>query len=888
MKLKNVKSLLAAALCAVGLSAAAGLVPVEYLDWDDVNKEMTNAVCTAYTVVTADMAAFDAGKTYVVMDDVSVSSCITVNGTAANPPRLILCDGAKLTAQGGVKVTVSGATTYALVICGQTLGTGALEATGVLRTAGIGGLSNDTPGESGHGGTVTINGGTVTATGGEQAAGIGGGWGGHGGTVTINGGTVTATGGKYGAGIGGGLFGDGGNVSINGGVVTATGGDTDAGGDTGAGIGKGSESSDDNDTVAFGAGNWLILAGDAAPGTDTTVEAYAADHSAKYVHIEIPEPEISALSNEFALDLTVGDRVAADEESLVVDPAWGDATSAKVMIDGEDAARTYASASIDTWETTALEPGRYALALAAGDDDEDAAFWKIGDDWVVFDGSNITADVTFEAGKTYLFFGTNTVDAMLTVTDGAKFAYDESAPAGFLGGTVNLPKRYEQKTVEGDLYQIVELIKGCEGNPWDVGEGVAAYTNGTDTLMIGGTGTVKDLSEIPSDVKDGLAAITVARSLVTGAEADAFAGLDGIALTLPDGWQGELPDKDGAWYGATGVTLTRMPLAVKNVKFAQRYPWNGMVDITCDLTGAGVAALNVTALTNNAPLCAVKSLMGETMVDLDAAGGVADGVKLVWNAMDDLPENFNANDVKVKVSLRSCIAIEPPELDEEDFTYEGEMLEISLRDDSSRDIGYTLSGDLSAKDAGEYTAIATLKGGFCWAGGSLGPVELTWRIERATVMVRPNDAMKAYSEDDPAFHVQVDGEVPGEEGTVKYNGPTREEGEDVGEYDIIVTGDEFQGNYEVIFEPGTFEIHQKRVSVSDIDVDPPLKVGTRLGDSVITGDTDDVEGKLSWADPDFVPTAADDGNEVVIVFTPDDTRNYCVVEVPVKLNLLDE
>ncbi len=366
-------------------------------------------------------------------------------------------------------------------------------------------------------------------------------------------------------------------------------------------------------------------------------------------------PEVSEVSAEGVLDLTVGDRVAADEEALVIDPAWGEATTATVAIDGEASKRTYASASIDTWETTALEPGRYALALAAGDDNESAAFWKTGADWVVFDSSNITADVTFEADKTYLVLGTNMADgATLTVQDGAKFHYDENAPAGFKAvSVVELPKRY--KIADGDdpadeskLFQIVEKIKGCEDNPWDIGEGVTAYTNGTE-LVIGGEGTIADLSEIPGGVKGDITAVTVADPPVTGAEADAFAGLDDIALTLPDDWQGELPDEDGNWYGAKNVTLTAYPIAVKNVKFQQRWPWNGLVDITCDLTGEGVVTLNVTALTNDAPLCMVTSLMGGTTVDLDAAGGVANGVKLVWNAMADLPENFNAQDVAIEV-----------------------------------------------------------------------------------------------------------------------------------------------------------------------------------------------------------------------------------------------
>ena len=646
MKLKNVKSLLAAALCAVGLSAAAGLVPVEYLDWDDVGKEMTNAVCTAYTVVTADMAAFDAGKTYVVMDDVSVSSRITVEGTVANPTRLILCDGTKLTASAGVKVTVSGATTNALVICGQTLGTGALEATGGLRTAGIGGLSNDTPGESGIGGTVTINGGMVTATGGNCAAGIGGGWGGHGGTVTINGGTVTAKGVTYGAGIGGGLYGAGGNVSINGGTVTATAG-TDGGEAPTVAIGCCQESGD-NGTVTFGAGMWLVKAGNAAPGDDMTAEAYAADHSAKYVHIELP-PEISAVSAEGFLDLTVGDRIAKDVEPLVVDPAWGEASEAWVKLQ-KGWLRTYTCASNDTWDTTAITPGRYSLAFHAGEGDAavfyGANFWKLGDDWVVFDSSNITADVTFEAGKTYLFFGTNTVAGTLTVQDGAKFFYDEGAPSGFRGEEpAELPKRYGKEIVEDGLYQIVEKIKGCEDNPWEIGEGVTAYTNGTE-LVIGGAGTITNLAEV---AKDGLTAITIAEVTVTGAESVAFQGIDNISLTLPDGWQGELPDDEGNWYGATGVTLETYPLTVRNVTSQQRYPWNGLVDISCGLTGAGEVTLSATVLTNGAEFIEAQTFIGETTIDL-GDGCETNGVKFVWNAAADLPAGFKAKDVQLKVT----------------------------------------------------------------------------------------------------------------------------------------------------------------------------------------------------------------------------------------------
>ena len=368
-----------------------------------------------------------------------------------------------------------------------------------------------------------------------------------------------------------------------------------------------------------------------------------------------------------ALDLTVGDRVAKDTEMLVVDPACGETTTATVAIDfgGETVdTRTYTCATNDTWDTTELTPGRYTLALTVGAETGDAAFWKTGADWGVFDSSNITADVTFEAGKTYLFFGTNTADgATLTVLDGAKFFYDEGAPAGFKSASVaELPKRYEiadgvDPADESKLFQIVEKIKGCADNPWEIGEGVEAYTNGNE-LVIGGAGTVSDLSKLAGKVT--VDALAIEAATVTVAEADAFAGLDNIALTLPDGWQGELPDGDGNWYGAKNVTLTAMPLAVKNVISRQRYPWNGLVDIACDLTGAGTVALNATVLTNGAEFIEAQTFIGETTVDLDAADGVKNGVKFVWDAAADLPAGFKAQNITLKVTVEKLPPPPPP------------------------------------------------------------------------------------------------------------------------------------------------------------------------------------------------------------------------------------
>ncbi|MDR2361100.1 MAG: hypothetical protein LBD85_07515, partial [Oscillospiraceae bacterium] len=185
-------------------------------------------------------------------------------------------------------------------------GPGSLEATGIMRGAGIGGYnSNSTGGDAdGHGGgTIIINSGNIKATGGLYAAGIGGGndadnsqfnltikggnveaegWvgagigggtksgttTGSGGTITITGGTVTAKGSERGAGIGGGPGAAGDKITITGGTVTAT------GGDRGAGIGGGQYGF--GGTIEISGSNTVVYAKGGAGGAGI---GGGADHS---------------------------------------------------------------------------------------------------------------------------------------------------------------------------------------------------------------------------------------------------------------------------------------------------------------------------------------------------------------------------------------------------------------------------------------------------------------------------------------------------------------------------------------------------------------------------------------------------------------------------------
>ena len=204
------------------------------------------------------------------------------------------------------------------------------------------------------------------------------------------------------------------------------------------------------------------------------------------------------------------------------------------------------------------------------------------------------------------------------------------------------------KAMDRILLDIAGKVLGSEEAPWTLGEGVTAWTNGTE-FVISGAGEVADLSDVSSYIKGGFTAITIEDATVTGAAPGVFAGFVGVALSLPDGWQGELP-KGGVWYGATGVTMEKLPLAVRNVTFLQRYPWNGLVDVSCDLTGAGTVSLKVTTLTNDVTFIAKPTITGETTIDL-GDGCETNGVKLIWNAAADLPAGFKAGGVQVKVTV---------------------------------------------------------------------------------------------------------------------------------------------------------------------------------------------------------------------------------------------
>lgn len=159
---------------------------VEY-SWSDGTLSSSAETRTGgnYTLVAASSTTWSsstAGGWYVVVGDVTISSRVTVDGEV----RLILTDGATLTASKGITVADSNESSSSLTVYGQDDGTGKLEAdlssvtSASSDATGIGGGASNS-----SNGTVNIHGGVLTLSGGANAAGIGGGHGGGGGTINV-------------------------------------------------------------------------------------------------------------------------------------------------------------------------------------------------------------------------------------------------------------------------------------------------------------------------------------------------------------------------------------------------------------------------------------------------------------------------------------------------------------------------------------------------------------------------------------------------------------------------------------------------------------------------------------------------------------------------------
>ena len=167
--------------------ATEGLIYVgRFWDADAALSKRAIGHCTDYTVVTGSLTTLENGRWYAVTGNVTLNSRLQVSGEA----NLLLCSGAKLSADKGIRVS----SRNALNIYAQNEGSGQLYAkTNHEDNAGIGGDSGERLGALNiYGGDLDVLG--YDSSNKTSASGIGGGKNAGCGHITIYGGKVRASG----------------------------------------------------------------------------------------------------------------------------------------------------------------------------------------------------------------------------------------------------------------------------------------------------------------------------------------------------------------------------------------------------------------------------------------------------------------------------------------------------------------------------------------------------------------------------------------------------------------------------------------------------------------------------------------------------------------------
>lgn len=129
---------------------------------------------------------------------------------------------------------------------------------------------------------------------------------------------------------------------------------------------------------------------------------------------------------------------------------------------------------------------------------------------------------------------------------------------------------------------------------------------------------------------------------------------------------------------------------------------------------------------------------------------------------------------------------------------------------------YTLGGTYTAVNAGTYEATVTPKSGYCWEDGSVVAKAIKWTIARrqATVMVVNTNKVEGavfidsdqQTYNDPIWTTTTEGLIASDTTELMWDIFRTNACEEVGTYDLLVEGATKQGNYDLTFVGGKYEI----------------------------------------------------------------------------------
>jgi hypothetical protein len=222
--------------------------------------------------------------------------------------------------------------------------------------------------------------------------------------------------------------------------------------------------------------------------------------------------------------------------------------------------------------------------------------------------------------------------------------------------------------------------------------------------------------------------------------------------------------------------------------------------------------------------------------------------------------------------------------------------------DSIPDLSYTISGYIrkdSAMEPNILPGLSTNAGPFSDAGSYsifiAGAETLNYdfrfingilTIEKAGLLVVAQDATMAFGSDLPEFSYQVYGRIPADPHPVFLQKPQISTDADkfssVGEYEAYIAGG-VSINYNLQYQNGMLTVIKALPELTKLPVATPLTEGESLENAEIFGGTTSTNGRYEFSDQEYVPDST--GEEVDVIFIPDDTVNYMVINLKVGVIL---
>lgn len=678
---------------------------IKYMDWDDSSKTLVEKTATAEKL-TAETNVENIAGWYYVDGDVEINTLIKVSyyGTA----HIILTAGSKLTASQGIDVS-AGWDTY-LYIYGQADGSGELVANGEINCT-MGSLAI-------NGGTVTanngihcergaaagfimINGGNVTATGGTNSVGIGNNTSKQSDAtkqIIINGGTVTAIGGNGPSGENG-AAGIVGKVTINGGTVTATGGKASAGNVNKVAAGivghDGSHFSGKGVTINGGTVTATGITGDFsvyALGKITASYDYSGGDS-DAVSLEDYMTERDYFHYIHIEPRTKDDVAYMDWDSEKKE--WVEKTVSAVKIDPQitalaDGCWYYVDGSVDKWDD--MYYNYYPIRT------EGTAYI------ILTDGCEFTvgAGIEVPSGKSLLIYGQESGTGKLNVTgsisDGIGIGGHGSSTVTINGGIVCI-----------DCYCSIGI--GGDGSTVTINGGTVTAIGGGNAPGIGSS----------YGVNEGTITITGGTVTISGSTKATNVAIENINATVQTSTDGV---NWSDWDGKTDLgTFKYLKLTAAHT---HTHTLNKVEakDATC--TEDGISTTYYVCEGEGSCGKYFSDVNGENEISAETAQGYTIG---------KMGHNFTGNYINYEGNkwAKKCSRCDTYETEKAltgvavptaktNLVYNGDA-----QTGVEEDTGYTLTGN-TAKDAGTYTAIATLENGYIWEDGTTTPKGIPWKI----------------------------------------------------------------------------------------------------------------------------------------------------------------